>query len=280
MLGSLQGFTIVTDHIDAARDAYATFLDYRCEAFTFVSEHEAERWNAPALLRSRQALLRPASGHRRFIRLIEHQQAPAYPPLTSFGWNAIEIVVRDLDAVASRLAGSPFTVIGAPETLDFDFTDKIRAMQVVGLCGEVLYLTEIAGDIPGFVLPVAQCPVDCAFVAVLGTAKLEASSAFYATLCGTPTPLPLSAKIGCLSVAHGLPEQTRHRLTTLTLPQASLIEIDAYPQHAAARAATPCGLPAGIAFASFAAPAVAQAEIRTGPDQEWIELLPVEGSFP
>jgi hypothetical protein len=276
MLGALAGFTIVTDDLDGAAHAYATFLSYRGDAVARVSPDQAARWRAPSLAGSRQAVLRPASRHPRFIRLIEHRQAASYRPLRSLGWNAIEIVVQSLDDVAHGLEGSPFRVLGAPEVLDLGFTDKIRAMQVAGPAGEVLYLTEIGGEIPGFALPVARSPVDCAFVAVLGAASLERSAKFYATASGSPAGPALAARIACLSDAHGMPAETRHALATVSLPSASLIEIDAYPATATARPLTPCGVPAGIGFVSFASTAVSPARLLTGPDSEWIEILSTE----
>ena len=151
-------------------------------------------------------------------------------------------------------------------------------MQVVGPSGEVLYLTEIDGPIPGFALPVAQSPVDCPFVAVLGASSLEASRLFYATLFATePGPI-LDARIACLSAAYDLPSQTKHALSTIALPGMCLIEIDAYPPSAAPPLPTPCGLAAGIAFVSFDAVPGEHAGLLTGPNGECIEILPTTSS--
>ncbi len=274
MPGALAGFTIVTADIEGAVQAYRRFLGYRDDGLAPIEADAAARWGAPALAGRRQAVMRPRSGHARFIRFVEQAGAAEYRPLGSFGWNAIEIVVRDLDAVAADLAMSPFRVLGAPETLDLGFTDRIRAMQVEGPSGEVLYLTEIDGPIPGFDLPVAQSDVDCAFVAVLGAASLPASMRFYGELFDVAPGPTLQARIACLSAAHGLPPAMRHALATVALPDGSLIEIDAYPTGAAPIMRTPCGLPAGIAFVSFQATTVDVADrMATGPDGECIEIM-------
>jgi len=68
------------------------------------------------------AVLRPESGEATFLRLIEKSWVSMYKPLTSLGWNAIEIVVQDLEGLAKELANSPFKIIGEPRVLDFDFT--------------------------------------------------------------------------------------------------------------------------------------------------------------
>ena len=227
---------------------------------------------------ARQACLRPASGQRRFIRLVEAAEAVGHVPLRHLGWSAIEIVVQDLDRVAAELRVSPFRILGPPETLDLGFTDRIRAMQVAGPSGEVLYLTEIDGPIPGFDLPEARSLVDGAFVAVLGASSMQASLRFHCDLFGRASGPILEARVACLSAAHGLPSATRHSLSTVALPDMCLLEIDAYPTGASPAMPTPCGLPAGIAFASFhALPGemsdVPGGTLLRGPDGELIEIL-------
>ncbi len=278
MPGTIAGFTIVTSDVVAMAQIYARFLGYRHDGFEHIETSVAAAWQAPMLAGARQVLLRPSSGTRRFIRFIESAEAPRYTPLRSHGWSAIEIVVQDLDRVAADFQASPFRVLGPPETLDLGFTDRIRAMQVAGPSGEVLYLTEISGPIPGFALPVAQSLVDGAFVAVLGASSLEASRLFYANLFATvPGPM-LDARIGCLSTAHDLPSQTRYSLSTIALPDMCLIEIDAYPSGTASPPPTPCGLAAGIAFVSFDGLPGEAAALLVGPDGERIEILSVSAS--
>ncbi len=274
MPGAIAGFTIVTSDIDATAKAYARFLGYRHEGFECIGASAATAWQAPTLANARQVLLRPPGGSHRFIRFVEEAQAPRHVPLRHRGWNAIEIVVQDLDRVAADLEASPFTLLGRPETLDLGFTDRIRAMQVAGPSGEVLYLTEIDGPIPGFALPVAQNLVDCAFVAVLGASSLEASRQFYASLFATDPGPTLEARIGCLSAAHDLPAHTKYALFTIALPEMCLVEIDAYPPGAAKPLLTPCGLAAGIAIVSFDALSGEAPGLLAGPDGERIEILP------
>ena len=273
MPGAIAGFTIVTADIEAAAHRYARYLGYRHRGFEPITASAAAAWQVPGLAGARQALLRPASGNRRFIRLVEAAEAEGYVPLRHFGWNAIEIVVQDLDRVAAQLDASPFQILGPPETLDLGFTDRIRAMQVAGPSGEVLYLTEIDGPIPGFDLPTAQSLVDGAFVAVLGASSLPASLHFYGALFGTAASPILDARIACLSAAHDLPSDTRHNLATVALPEMCLLEIDAYPRSAVPPRPAPCGLPGGIAIASFHALPGKGSELLTGPDGERIEIL-------
>lgn len=275
-LGALRGFTIVTPDLGAALRAYDGYLDYRGPAPERVGPELAERWRAPAAAAAMMAELRPACGGDRFLRLIEGDPG-GFAPFRSFGWAAAEIVVDDLDRVADRLAASPFRIIGEPAVLDFDFTDQIRAMQVQGPGGEVLYLTEIGAQIPGFDLPSADCLVGIPFIAVLGGPSVETLAAGYAALGRAAGPV-IEARIQVLSRAHGLRDTVKHRLSTVPLPDRSLIEIDDFPATCTARPVSSIGLPAGIAMVSFAATAKGRAldqpALLVGAAGEWIELLP------
>ncbi|QGN54480.1 hypothetical protein [Novosphingobium sp. Gsoil 351] len=275
-LGALKGFTFVTPDIGASCDAYAAYLDYRGPRPEPVGQARAGLWGAPAAAGALMTELRPANGGERFLRLVEGD-ASDFVPFRSFGWAAAEIVVADLDALAQRLDGGPFRTIGPPEVLDFEFTDQIRAMQVEGPGREVLYLTEIGAEIPGFDLPRATGPVGEPFIAVLGGASLAVLGEGYGAL-GRPAGPVIEARIGVLSNAYDLPEATRHRLATIALPERSLIEIDAFPEAAIPRPMSSIGLPAGIAMASFAATVagapIAEPRLLRGAAGELIELLP------
>lgn len=250
MIGALAGVTIATPDLDGAIDAYATYLGYTGAVGT-IDAGLAERLGAPDVAGNRMATLYPESAESCFIRLVEATAVPDYRPLTTFGWNAVELIVQDLDALAARLAHSPFEILGPPATLDFDFTDKIRAMQVVGPSGEVLYLTEVTGPVPGFDLPEPKSFVGRAFVAVLGVADLDAWGAHASAALGVPAGPQFAARIEVLSDALGCPRDQRHALTTVALDDATLLEIDAFPATATRRAAGPDGLLPGIAMTSF-----------------------------
>lgn len=273
MLGELRGVTIVTSDLDAACQAYGRFLDYRGEV-SRVTDQLAARWEAPSAAGCRMATLRPASGADRFIRFVE-SAVPAVAPFATAGWIAVELVVQDLAGTAARLADSPFRVIGEPAVLDFAFTDQISAMQVAGPSGEILYLTQIGDDVPGFDLPQAQVPVDRPFIAVLATTQFEATVREYAALAGRDVPGHFTARISAIADALGVDREHRFTLTAMALDNATCIEIDDLsipPANNRPRSA--CGLPAGIAFPSFAATDHPAADgLRHGSAGELIELI-------
>lgn len=276
ILGALAGVTIVVPDLDVALAAYGDHLGYRGAQPVPVGVVQATAWGYPQAADAQMAMLWPESGERRFVRLIQGL-APGFRPMASYGWHAAEIVVQDLDALAAQLVDSPFEIIGPPAALDFDFTDKIRAMQVVGPGGEVLYLTEIQGEIPGFALPEAKSFVGQLFIIVLGCRDITAAAQPYANL-GRPAGQEIQARIDILSKTHDLPVSTRHTLATIALDEESLIEVDAFPAGTVSRAASSIGLPAGLAMASFrlapgsAVPPDAN-RVFLGASDELIELL-------
>lgn len=254
VLGRLCGVTFVTPDLEASIAAYGEYLGYRGKDLGQVTADDARKWHAPGIEGRRMTVLTPQGGEPSFIRLVEDEGAGDLAPLSSFGWAAAEIIVRDLDALAARLDQGPFRVIGPPERLDLDFTDKIRAMQVVGPGQEVLYLTEVSGEVPGFDLPEPVGEVGQIFVAVLAGASQPALAAEMTEDIGMEPGPVFEAGIPILSRAHDLPENTRYALSAVMLPGKTLMELDAYPESAGERPKSRGGLPLGMAMASFASP--------------------------
>ena len=270
--GTLLGATILCEELDRIVAAYDDALGYRVAATGHVGAERASAWRAPAAHECQMATLHPESGGPRFVRFVECSGAASPSQHATTGWNAVELIVQDLDRLADRLAArSDFSIIGAPAVLDFDFTDKIRAMQVVGPAGELIYFTMVDGEVPGFDLPVARCSVDAPFVAILGTRDIDVSAAWYSRMTGNDAA-SFDAPVGVISNAHALPPTYRHRLATLSLPTATLIEIDALPLATTAdRGFSGCGLPRGIAIVTLAG-RHGDASVAVGTDGELIEL--------
>ena len=102
------------------------------------------------------------------------------------GWSAMEVLVKDLDALFVELPAA-FTVLNPPAALSF--SDQIRAMQVAGPAGELIYFTEVSGEVPGFALPTPKRQVNQCFVMINAVTDIQKSIAFYACLLYTsPSP--------------------------------------------------------------------------------------------
>jgi hypothetical protein len=122
-------------------------------------------------------------------------------------------------------------------------------MQVVGPCGEVLYLTEIKAPLPPFELPRARCAVDRLFIPVMMAPDREAALDHYEKRTGVDG-LRFDTRITVISAARGLDRDHAHPVATLQLPGETLIEIDQVPGLEPA----PFGRddpPTGIALAHF-----------------------------
>lgn len=230
--------------------AYCDHLHYRTVGAGRVPEQLAQLWGRQDAADAEYILLAPADDARHFIRLLQSDAGPGYRPFSAAGWSAAEILVKDVDSLAYSLADSPFVVVGPPA--DLSFTDRIRACQVAGPAGEVLYLTQIKGDIPGFSLAPTDRTVAWCFVVILATASLLAAKEFYRTRYAIADAPVIDARVTMMSAAFGLPRDHRHRISALTLGNPGyLIELDELPAAGAHRQAQQGSLPHGIAMVSF-----------------------------
>jgi hypothetical protein len=160
---------------------------------------------------------------RDWLLIVEYAEAVPRDALRSHGWLAQEVLVKDVDALAAALDESPFTVLRPPANLDV--SDYIRACQVRGPAGEVLYLTQVKAEVPPFQLPRCMAPVDHLFIPVLSTPDRDASLRDYEALAAAQG-MRFETRISVVNQAMGLPLEQRHAVGTLQLAGDSLIEID------------------------------------------------------
>ena len=153
-LGAIAAVTIACPDLDRSIDLYQRYLDYRLAHRGTLDGELARSWGTSALPGREYAVLAPRGSADFRLRLVQSPAAPDYAPFRHFGWNAAEFLVQDVDALAVRLQGSPFELIGPPA--DLSFSDQIRAMQVLGPSGEALYLTQIKAKLPDFATPTAD----------------------------------------------------------------------------------------------------------------------------
>ena len=243
--------TLLAGDADAVAAAYIDCFDFHLQSDGRISADHADAWQLPALAGQRMLLLATATGASQWLRIIEAPGCAAPQPLRHHGWMALEVNVQDVDALAERLRrpGSPFAIIGEPAFLEI--SDKIRAMQVVGPAGEVLYLTEVRAPVPPFDLPLSPAdPVDRLFIPVLSTAQRSATLACYERLAGK-SGLALDTRVTVLNRAFGHPIERQYPIAVLQLAGQTLLEIDQV-DDATAKPLHACGLPAGIAIISLA----------------------------
>ena len=105
--------TIGAPDVARVKAWYGDWLDY-----VLVDEGRVpEAWGAPASAGRPYVVLGPASGEDVYVRAVEIDPVPEFKTLTTHGWAAIEITVADVDAVMTKLMGSPFRIIGLSRAL-------------------------------------------------------------------------------------------------------------------------------------------------------------------
>jgi catechol 2,3-dioxygenase-like lactoylglutathione lyase family enzyme len=249
-LGALACATISTPNLRESLAAYRRFLGYEIRQEGTLAEELANTLAGPAASGAPLAVLGPAEASAPAIRLIETPLAPSFIPGRSFGWNALEIVVQDVDALQRELAGSPFEVVGEARDLDFA-KGALRAMQVRGPGGEILAFTQVNRPVPGYDLPVAASKVDRIFAAIQGCPDLDRTREFFANKFFAETGPDLETAIVTVNDAFGLDRPTKHRITTIALPGQGFIELDQFPDEAVRRQPVPGYPMPGIAAVAF-----------------------------
>jgi len=294
MLKTIAIVTLLVRQLAPVEGAYREHLDYRTVQRGEISAELAGVWDSPRMAGRDFVLMGPASGAEVYLRFVQAPaRQPGVQPFMTHGWNATEILVEDPDALARRLAGSPFRVIGPPADL-MATADSPRAMQVLGPAGELLYFTRIIPGGSGFDLGAASVPVDRVFITVVGGPSLKELRRFYGQVMGLPLGDDLRWRIDVLARAHGLPVETRFPLAVAILPKDFLVEMDEYPAGATPRQQSRGEPPPGMAIVTFTAdsldgvgahwrrPPVAVADfpyrgrrvaVTVGPAGEWVEVV-------
>lgn len=249
MLGRISTVTITTPDLPGTIAAYQRHLGYRVVADGALVRDVARGWGRPPLAGQRCVLMEPGSGAETYLRFVQGPAYAGYEPLACVGWNAAELIVQDVDALAERLAGSPFRTIGPPA--DLSFSDKIRAMQVVGPAREVLYLTQIKEPLAAFDTPTAASEVDRVFIVILGGTSLDALQDYYQGQFGLARAPVMPSVVSVISARYGLPRDYKHPIAALQVRGQCYIEADQMPPRVAPRPCDPGQLPPGIAMVTF-----------------------------
>lgn len=250
MPGPIVCVTHVVGDLGEVERVYTQYLHHRVLTRGVVSAAEASLWNAPAMEGRASLILQPQSGARCLMRFIQDDAAAGFEALRTHGWNATEILVQDVDALAKEISKTGLKIIGEPKNLSL--TDLVRAMQILGPAGEVLYFTQVKPGLKGWDLQPAKSWIERVFICVVGGPDMEAMRGFYERELGVKFGPAGPARVSVLSKALGIDPETRHPLATAGLPGAHLIEADEYPPACGPRPVKQGHLPPGMAMVSFA----------------------------
>jgi hypothetical protein len=262
MLGAIRRVTITATDLTAMESAYSEYFDYRVTERDAVSASEATAWGTAAMAGAPTLLMQPAGGDDFEFRFVQGPAYPDYVPLTTYGWNASELMVKNVDAMAERIASSPFEIVGEPRNLSF--SADIRAMQLRGPANEIVYLTEFKQPVPGLSVPTARTDVDRTFIVILGGETMDGLQDFYHQTFGVPKAPAVDSRVTMLSKALGVSIETLYPIAALGLDGDSLIEVDEMPSQVGPREQQDGYLPPGIAIVGFNCNALPDTAIALG----------------
>jgi hypothetical protein len=286
VLKSIVIVTISVLNLASVEDAYQDHLGYTAVDQGELSAQVAGAWDAKSMTGREYLVMQPSSNEQVYLRFIENPTTEDHGAMTTHGWNATELLVKDPDTLAVQLADSPFTIIGPPKDL-WAAPNAPRAMQVRGPAEEVLYLTRnVDFEFSAF--------VDRVFIMVLAGPSMGELNEYYSNSMGLAVGDATPFKISVVSNAQSLPADTTYPLAIATVSKQFLIELDEYPASIGPRPVTDGYLPPGTSMVTFevedldafdvawrATPkalgglpyAGRRTAVTVGPAGEWIELI-------
>jgi len=245
------GVTYCVDALAPSRDAWVKELGYLLTHQGEISAAMAQAWQAPAAEGLPYCLLQPPSGDGFWIRYIETGERRGFESPATRGWMATELLVKDPDALAAKLANSAFQHLAGPGDL-FPGPKSPRAMQMIGPAGELLYFTRILPGGSRFGMKQARSPVDRAFILTIAGDSTESMRRFYAEQLNMRVMDPLPFINGILAHSCGAPPDTIFPTSLSPIPgRRFLIELDEFPSGLPARPVSDGQLPPGLALVSF-----------------------------
>mgnify|MGYP003629416461 FL=1 len=243
LLGPVVGATLLAPHLKFASHSYQSGMGYTLIREEVVTQALCDLWGAPKLLNNPIHILAAANGDA-WLRIVEDRTCAATTPLKTQGWMALEVNVADVDVIRAEIDTTVFKVIGEPAYLQI--SDAIKAMQVIGPCDEVSYITQIDKPVPPFELPMTKARTGSLFIPVLCTQNRDVSLAFYETL-NQVTGIKFDTKVTVLNNAWGIDIEHQYPVATLQLGGNCLFEIDQVPD-AQPSVLNAGSLPSGIAM--------------------------------
>ena len=252
LLSRIKMATIGAPNLHDVERWYTTWLDYTVHERGTVSGTLAASWGTPNTAGRPYILLQSAAGDDVYIRAVEVDPIPGYQAMTTWGWNAIEIICDDVDALHEELKTSAFTHLAGPSNL-MGGTSSIRAVQYKGPAEEVIYLTCETGDRSKSNLPLPRGPVDRPFIMVLAGTDLDEMERFYGETFN------MGGGGYRFTTTGGLISQMQNRADDIVYniglvrcrEQGNNIELDEYTADTGPRQTAEGQLPQGVAMTTF-----------------------------
>lgn len=221
-LGPAAAATLLSKNYLSSIEAWCEQLHQHIHTEIVVSEAGSKSIGVP-WLEGRRAAWLANELNEPWLRIIEVTEAEQREPFTHYGWLSLEISVEDVDELYKDLLDSPFKVIGEPANLEI--SDNIRAMQVVGLDGEVFYLTQVNAQVAPFEIASARCAVDKLFIPVATVPERAKARDFYTQFSGVKS-YDFDTKITVINDALGFEHAHQHPVSIVQLAGQNMIELD------------------------------------------------------
>ncbi len=252
ILSRIKMVTIGAADVDTAEEWCTTWLKYTVVERGTVDEAVARSWGTPNTAGRKFITLQSDAKDDVYIRSVEVDWVPGYKAITTWGWNAIEIIVDDIDTLHETMLKSPFRHIGGPSNLSGN-NASIRAAQYIGPAEDVIYLTCRTGDRTTSPLPIPRGAVDRPFIMILSGTDIDAMESFYAETFGMhENGYRFISKGGLISRMQGRsPDQEYNMGLIRCRERGNNIELDEYLPDTKPRPSAPGQLPPGVAMTSF-----------------------------
>lgn len=252
LLSRIKIATIGAQNIDEVEHCYTKWLGYSVVEKSIVGKNISRSWGTPNTEGRPFILLQPASNENVYIRAVEIDNVTDYKPMTTLGWNAIEIICEDVDRMHNKLKNSPFRHIGGPANLSGN-NSSIRAAQYIGPGKEVLYLTCETGDRIKSPLPLPGAEVGRPFIMILAGKNIDEMELFYRNVFRMGQgSYRFPYKGGLISKMQNRSMDKVYNLGLIRLREkGNSIELDEYPEDIKPRKIIDGQLPPGIAMTTF-----------------------------
>ena len=251
--GRLAAATVLSSNLTRTEKLYASCFGYEAVDRGEISGNLAGSWATPGMKNCNYVLMTPRPNDTYALRIVEAEPAGAFAPLTTYGWGALELAVKDVVAVHETVREHPeFTVIGPPR--DITFGAPVRPMQCVGPSREVFFLTEVLEETSADSPERASTPVDQLFIAILAAPDRDRAVRHYVDRIDLEAGQTFDMEYRTLNAAFGLPQGTHQSFTMVNSAAGPILQIDQYPANASKRPVRPGMLPPGIGMISLIVP--------------------------
>ena len=243
--------TVAEDMLGDAVAAYRRLFGYEVRHEGRLGEQLALTWGVSDPDRS-VVVLGAEGEDRGLVRFVAGPTPPPAPYATR-GLTALEITVRDVDALTERVRSSGYFHVHG-EAADFGFgglPPAIRASQAIGPAGEQVYLTQVLATGTSHVRPPPGCEVGALFVAVLLCTDPDEQLAPYVSGLGMTPAWRFEAAVEVISEQAALPLDHVYEFTVLAPQGRTRVEVDRFPDDRPPRKHPGGELPPGFGMLSF-----------------------------